>query len=142
MRALRPSGLAALIVLTASFWLGAAFVAHAQFTAGATAGPLTISTASSFGPPAPAAGVWLCLPGISVTTVISWSNGGGTGNVEVLRALTPNGPFVPIAFRLPFGGFYFDTMHLFSTSVYYAVSVGGGPLSASARVDLPDVHCR
>jgi hypothetical protein len=140
MRPRRPSTLAALVVLAASFWLGAALVARAQFRAAATGGPLTISTASSFGPQTPNAGVWLCLPGSSVTTVISW-HANGTGSVEVLRGLSANGPFTPIALHLPIAGWTFDTTRFFSTSVYYVVRVDDGLLSAPVRVDLPDPHC-
>jgi hypothetical protein len=141
MRGPRPSVFAALVVLAASFWLGAALVAHAQFTGRATAGPLTISTASSFGPEAPTAGVWLCLPNISVTVVVGWSNA-GSGDVDVLRASSPNGPWTQVGFRLPVTGWTFDTLHLFSASVYYAVRVDDGPLSTPVRVDLPSSRCR
>lgn len=141
MSTLRRSRFAVALVLAASFWLGAAFVAHAQFTSSAAGGSITISTAPSFGPGAPTARVWLCVPGVSVTTIVSWSDGGG-GSVEVLRGTSPGGPFTPVGFRLPLTGVVFDTMHLFSTSVYYEVRVDGGPASTPVRVDLPSPSCR
>lgn len=140
MRTLRLSRLALVLFLATSFWLGAAFVAHAQFTGSATGGPMTISTASSFGPESPTGQVWLCVPGFSVTMIVSWDAGGASGSVQVLRGFSPNGPFTPIATRLPLIGWVFDTLHLFSTSVYYEVSVGGAP-SAPVRVDLPSPSC-
>jgi hypothetical protein len=142
MRTLRLSRLALVLFLATSFWLGAAFVAHAQFTRSATGGPLTVSTASSFGPDAPTGRIWLCLPGVSVTTIVSWDAGGASGSVQVLRGSSPSGPFTPVATRLPLVGWVFDTMHLFSTSVYYEITVGGGAPSAPVRVDLPSPTCR
>jgi hypothetical protein len=138
----RLSRLAVLVGLASSFWLGAAFVAHAQFSSSVTGGPLTISTASSFGPDAPTARVWFCAPGVSVTTIVSWDVDNGSGSVQVLRGFSPSGPFTPIATRLPLVGWVFDTMHLFSTSVYYEITVGGGAPSAAVRVDLPSPTCR
>jgi hypothetical protein len=138
----RLSRLAVLVGLASSFWLGAAFVAHAQFTSSVTGGPLTISTASSFGPEAPTARVWLCVPGVSVTTIVSWDVDNASGSVQVLRGFSPNGPFAPIATRLPLVGWVFDTLHLFSASVYYEITVGGGAPSSPVRVDLPSPTCR
>jgi hypothetical protein len=142
MRTPSFSRLAVVVFLTASFSLGAAFVARAQFTGSVTGGPLTISTAASFGPQAPTARVWLCLPGVSVTTIVSWNDAGGRGDVDVLRALSANGPFTPIALHLPLVGYAFDTTRFFSTTVYYAVRDDDGGLSAAGHVDLPGPSCR
>jgi hypothetical protein len=146
MRRARVARLAVVVGLGAAFALGAAAVAHSQFASSASAGPLQVSTATLPSPSAPDAHVWACLPNVAVTVVVSWDDDDDEhGDVEVLRATSPDGPWYPIFDQAPFAGHYFDTTRFFSRTLYYAVRTSEGswqsPLSAAASVDLPSARC-
>jgi hypothetical protein len=71
MRRARVARLVVLVGLAGAFALGAAAVAHSQFASSVSAGPLQVSTATLPSPPGPSAQVWLCLPNVAVTVVVS-----------------------------------------------------------------------
>lgn len=137
--------LAVLGGLALAFALGAAAVARSQFAATASAGPLSVSTATLSSPSAPSAHVWLCLPNVAVTVVVSWDDDDQAGDVQVLRAPSPNGPWTPILDQAPFAGHSFDTTRFFSQTLYYAVRTTEGswesPVSGVTSVDLPSGRC-
>jgi hypothetical protein len=142
----RVARLAVLVGLAAAFALGAAALARSEFASSASAGPLQVSTATLPSPPGPSAHVWLCLPNVAVTVVVSWDDDDDDrGDVEVLRATSPDGPWAPILDQAPFAGHYFDTTRYFSTTLYYAVRTTEGswesPLSGVTSVDLPSWRC-
>ncbi len=146
MRRPRTARLAVLIFLAGAFALGAAAVARSQFAATASAGPLQVSTATLASPSGPSAQVWLCLPNVAVTVVVSWDDDSdGSGDVQVLRAFSPDGPWTPILDQAPFAGHYFDTTRFFSTRLYYAVRVTEGswqsPISGVTGITLPSSRC-
>jgi hypothetical protein len=146
MRSPRLARLAVLVGLAGAFALGAAAVAHSQFASSASAGPLQVSTATLSSPSSPWAQVWLCLPNVAVTIVVSWhDDDDDAGDIEVLRSFSPDGPWTPILDQAPFAGHYFDTTRFFSTRLYYAVRTTEGswesPLSSVTSVDTPSFRC-
>ena len=146
MRRARVARLALLVGVAGAFALGAAAVAHSEFASSVSSGPLQVSTATLSSPSSPWAQVWLCLPNVAVTIVVSWDDDDhDSGDVQVLRSFSPDGPWAPILDQAPFAGHYFDTTRFFSTRLYYAVRTTEGgwqsPLSSVTSVDTPNARC-
>jgi hypothetical protein len=138
--------LGALVLLAGCVVLGGAAAARSAFSAVASGGPLLVSTASLAAPSPPTASVWSCRFRRDVTVLVSWNVQAHVDGVELLRASSPAGPFVPILQQPPGSGHYFDTTEAFSSTLYYAVRTIDGnwhsPRSAATKVDLPDQRCR